>query len=105
MPEHLWEEAVSLARQLGVHRVKSALRLNYESLRQRLESAGSVAGPSGTTAGFIELSGAQLLGSAVAAGPVVELLDASGVQLTVRFAPGSAIDVARLVEAFRRPPA
>jgi hypothetical protein len=94
MPAHLWEEAVALARQLGVHPVKAALRLNYESLRQRLERAGAA------SADFVELTGAQLLESPTA-GPVVEISDPGGHRLTVRLPPGAVLDVARLVEAFR----
>jgi hypothetical protein len=98
MPAHLWEEAVCLARQLGVFPVKAALRLNYESLKERIarSDAASAAVPS---AGFVEMSGAQLL---AATGPVVEVSDAQGVRLTVRLAPGSALDVAEVVQAFRR---
>jgi len=36
-----------------------------------------------------------------AGGPVVELTDARGVRLTVRFANESQLDVAKLVSAFR----
>jgi len=109
MAAHLWDEAVALARQLGVNPVKAALGLNYESLKDRVALAeqGAATGPrtappAATT--FVELSGAELLGP-VAASPVVELSDAHGLRLTVRLAPGSGLDVARLVEAFVRQPA
>jgi hypothetical protein len=39
MPAVLWEEAVRLGQPLGVHPVKAALGLNYESLRQRVADA------------------------------------------------------------------
>ena len=110
MPAPLWDEAVSIARQIGVHRVKAALGLNYESLRQRLSVAdrgapsASVGGAAAPT--FVELlRGAELLGPAVAAGPVVEISDDAGLRLMVRLAAGSELDVARLVDAFRRRPA
>jgi hypothetical protein len=35
IPESLWERAVELARELGVHRTARALRLNYHSLAER----------------------------------------------------------------------
>ena len=35
-----------------------------------------------------------------AAGPVVELVDARGATLTIRFAPGAAADVGAVVQAF-----
>jgi hypothetical protein len=61
MPARLWAEAVSLARELGVHRVKSALGLNYASLRTRVDEA-SAGNRAATGGAFVELSGAQLLG-------------------------------------------
>lgn len=103
MPSALWDEAAALARELGLHPVKSALGLNYASLRRRVnEGAACVSGARASTGGsFVELSGAQLLELPVLATPVVELSDANGTRLTVRLAAGSALDVARLVAAFR----
>jgi hypothetical protein len=72
MPAVLWEEAVRLGQQLGVHPVKVALGLNYESLRQRVADAAK----SGSSAPrFIELTdGIQLPTVAAAAiGSVVEI--------------------------------
>jgi hypothetical protein len=101
MPPQLWAEASVLARELGVHRVKSALGLNYESLKNRVRELGARQGGAGTkAAAFVELSGAQLLEPA--SGPVVEISDADGGRLTVRLATGSGLDVAGLVEVFRR---
>jgi hypothetical protein len=104
MPVALWDEAVCLSRGLGVHRVKAALGLNYESLKQRLALADQAAtepGAAPPATRFVELSGVELLGPAAHA-PVVELSDAEGTRLTMRLVPGSEIDVARLVEAFVR---
>lgn len=39
IPEALWETAASLAREHGVHRTSRALRLNYDSLRRRVDGA------------------------------------------------------------------
>jgi len=100
MPSRLWDEASLLARELGVHRVKCALGLNYESLKRRVGGGGAERGMAATKAGFVELSGAQLLEPA--SGPVVEVSAADGGRLTVRLATGSELDVAGLVEAFRR---
>jgi hypothetical protein len=103
MPAALWDEAAALAQELGVHPVKSALGLNYESLKRRLEDGASFErSPVAEARGeFVELSGAQLLGLPLAAGPVLEFSDASGARLTVRLAAGAALDVAQLVAAFR----
>jgi len=106
MPAPLWNEAVALAQELGVYSVKTALGLNYASLRKRLDEASSrerAEADAGTD--FVELSGAQLLGPAVTVGPVVEVSDARGGRLVVRLGAGSALDVARLVAVFRGQPA
>ena len=96
MPAPLWEEAVRLARYVGAYRVKAELNLNYASLKERMADDGT---PDGApSSGFVEVSGAQLLTS----GSVVEVSDSHGMQLTVRLAPGSALDVAQLVASFAR---
>jgi len=102
MPSQLWMEAAALARELGVNPVRSALGLNYESLKRHLGDGGvaSRGVSEASIAKFVELSGAQVLGSP-SAGPVVELCDASGIRVTVRLAAGSTLEVAELVEAFR----
>ena len=106
MPAPLWKAAIALARRLGVNPVKNALGLNYKALRTRVEARGEVA-TSGATSSprFVELSGAQVLGLPAAPGSVVELSDADGARLMVRLVAGCELDVARLVEAFRRPTA
>ncbi len=100
MPERLWDEASLLASKLGVHRVKCALGLNYESLKRRVGGIAERGNAAGKAPGFVELSGA-LLGAASGA-VVVEVADADGGRLTVQLGTGSELDVARLVEAFRR---
>ena len=100
MPGWLWDEASLLARELGVHRVKCALGLNYESLKRRVGTVGDQGSAAAKAGGFVELSGAQLLGPASRA--VVEIFDANGGRLTVQLGTGSELDVAGLVEAFRR---
>jgi len=101
MPERLWDEASLLAGELGVHRIKCALGLNYESLKKRVGKVAEQRGSAGVKApSFVELSGAQLLGPA--RGAVVEVSDADGGRLTVQLGTGSDLDVGGLVEAFRR---
>jgi hypothetical protein len=100
MPERLWDEASLLARELGVHRVKCALGLNYESLKRRVGGIAERGNAAAVRApGFVELSGAVL---GPASGAVVEVCDADGGRLTVQLGTGSELDVAGLVEAFRR---
>lgn len=100
MPARLWSEASSLAQELGVHRVKCALGLNYESLKKRVVGVGAGGRVRAKGPGFVELSGAPLLGAARAV--VVEVSDADGGRLTVQLGTGIELDVAGVVEAFRR---
>ena len=100
MPGGLWDQASLLARELGVHRVKCALGLNYESLKRRVGTVGERGSAAAQAAGFVELSGAQLLGPG--RGAVVEISDADGGRLTVQLGTGSELDVTGLIEAFRR---
>jgi hypothetical protein len=109
MPALLWDEATRLARRLGVYPVCRALGLNYDALRQRTRRLGkqaSVAVDSAEVPEFVELSGAQLAGSSGAAnadrGPVIEAVFGAGAHLTVRLPPGSALDVAGLLCAFKK---
>ena len=106
MPAPLWRAAIALARRLGVNPVKNALGLNYTALRTRVEARGEVATSASTSSPrFVELSGAQVLGVPAAPGSVVEVCDAHGARLTVHLVAGAQLDVARLVESFRRPSA
>lgn len=100
MPLRLWDEASLLAREQGVHRIKCALGLNYESLKRRVTDVGRRGKERAAAAEFVELSGTPLLGPAHAV--VVEVSDADGSRLTVQLGTGSGFDVAGLVEAFRR---
>jgi len=100
MPLRLWNEASLLARELGVHRIKCALGLNYESLKKRVGEVAVRDSAPAKSPGFVELRGAQLLEPA--RGAVVEVSDADGGRLTVQLGTGSELDVAGLVKAFRR---
>jgi hypothetical protein len=102
MPAGLWDEAVALARPGRAWAVARALGVNFQALRRRMAEAGDDApGASSSSSAFVELSGAQILGSAPAPGAVVELSDGDA-RLTVRMAAGVELDVARVVAAFRR---
>ena len=100
MPSRLWDQASLLAREHGVHRIKCALGLNYESLKKRVGDVGGRGGARAAAAEFVELRGTPLPGPAPAV--VVEVSDADGSRLTVQLGTGSGFDVAGLVEAFRR---
>lgn len=65
IPEGIWNEAVALARELGVGPVARALKLDFASLKKRVTGAGArVVRSSTTTTTFVELlSGAEGLGA------------------------------------------
>ena len=100
MSEGLWGKATVLARELGIHRIQSALGLNYETLKKRVQRSGDPGSAGAQPPGFVELRGADLLGPA--RGAVVEVHDAFGGRLTIQLVAGSDLDIAGLVEAFRR---
>jgi len=103
MPAGLWDEAVALARPGRAYAVAHALGVNFDSLRRRMAEAGGACAVGGPADGFVELSGAQILGSTAASpsGVVVELSDGEA-RLTVRMATGVELDVSRVVAAFRQ---
>jgi len=103
MPAGLWTEAVVLAGREGTYATACALGLNFESLARRVAEAraGSENGASQASA-FVELSGAQLLGAAAAAGPVVEICGGDGMRLTIRLGWDTPLDVVGVVQGFCR---
>lgn len=54
-PEHLWQLAVELSRKYGHNQVYKALRLDYYSLKKRLE-CGSASPRIKSTPAFVEIS-------------------------------------------------
>jgi hypothetical protein len=94
MPAELWREAVALARDGGTCQIARAVRVDYESLARRVAEAGaSEGGGDAPRAAFVELTGAQLLGSSTLSGPVVEMADANGVHVTIRLVGGAPLGV------------
>ena len=55
IPEHLWERAVELAREFGVHRTARALRLNYYSLAERAAQPWTTPATVDGSPAFVEL--------------------------------------------------
>lgn len=97
IPDRLWSSAERLALEYGIHRTSRALRLNYESLKQRLESRGSavpaVSPPA--TSSFVEL----IPRGGVAVEGVVELEDGDGGKMRVEW-KGETPDLAALSRSF-----
>lgn len=98
IPEDLWAAAVDLARADGVNPIARALRLDYYSLKRRVEAAEvSAPGDQGSRSGFVELaldrgsSGGECL---------IKLHDGDGAQMTIRGSSSDALDLKGLVAAF-----
>jgi hypothetical protein len=119
IPESFWLAATEQARVEGVYVVAKALGLKYVTLKARVAAAAAIAPkpqqrqrrggkPVAVLAAESGRSSAPVappvtfvqLPPVTATGPVVELVDARGAKLTIRFAPGAAADVGAVVQAF-----
>lgn len=104
MPEELWTEAVTAAREHGVYVIARGLGVDYASLKMRViqaeahEQRDSEPEP----IGFVEVAPADLLGSSSPSDTEVELTAADGARLTIRGLRQDTVDVASLVAAFWR---
>ena len=107
IPEPLWREAVSLARQFGVHRTAKVLRLSYDTLKRRTGSASvaqSTSPPGQPPPGqptFVELVPDTIPGSAKC---LVEFSDGHGARMSVHLEHADATVLAALASAFVRSP-
>lgn len=97
MPEELWSECVALASSHGVNPVARALRLDYYSLKRRLEGSATRPKRPRPTPLFVEVDVPPPSGGAPW---VIELQESRGRQMSLRV-PGP-VDVVALVEAFWR---
>lgn len=103
MPEELWDAAATVARDHGLWAVSRALRVNYESLRRRVERGERVAAARAVdAAGFVELAAAQAIGGSTQEGTVVELTGVDGAKLAIRIEGRTSLDMQALVEGFWR---
>ena len=101
MPERLWEAAVALAGEHGVYATSQGLRVNYDSLRVRVQGQRPKRrSAKGRGAAFVELDPALPLGPVSPAGPVVELTGADGQKLTLRLTGPGDLDLPGLVREF-----
>ena len=105
MPEALWDAAVAAAREHGTWQVSRALRLNYESLRKRVEGQAKrkrgEPRPRGA-AGFVELDGAQVLGGFEREVTTLELSRPDGARLTIHLEGCREVDLPAVLERFLR---
>ena len=101
MPERLWEAAVALAGEHGVYATSQGLRVNYDSLRARVQGQRPKRrSAKGRGAAFVELGPTLPLGPVSPTGPVVELTGADGQKLTLRLAGPGELDLPGLVREF-----
>jgi len=108
--EPLWAAAVKLAGRYGLHRTAKALRVDYYSLKKRIErdavsagarqhtaSSASKAPAKGAGARFLELPAAAWPGGGEC---TLELEDAGGAKLRVHLKGFAAPDLAALSRSF-----
>ena len=103
IPEALWAAAVKMARKYGVHRTAKALRLDYYSVKKRIEQKAGGAGEVRTesaAATFLELPAALRDGSCEC---TVELEDSGGAKMRVHLKGSSVPDLAALSRSFWNP--
>jgi hypothetical protein len=97
IPEEIWKGVVGLARAQGIYRVSRLLRLNYQSLQQRLASGGGNLPPKAAHRPvFLDLGTAHLN---AAAGCVVDLVAPDGARMTVRLSASVSESLAALAAA------
>jgi hypothetical protein len=101
MPEGLWEEATSLAKEIGINPVRSLFDLNHKTLKNRVASSESEKRAELAGSGFVELKN-QIFERPGACGAEIEVSDPSGMRMCVRLPQGSELNLAQLLEAFRR---
>jgi hypothetical protein len=96
LPEELWREAAELACVHGINRTARALRLDYYSLKKRVDPA---AGSGEHAPEFVEI----LPGPMPAPRPqcMIEVEDASGAKMRIRLQGGDLPDLAALARVFR----
>jgi hypothetical protein len=100
IPDRLWAAAVKTAGTCGLHRTSKALRLDYYSLKERVEQ--QAAAPK-----FLELTPpAEHASAAVPAGAcecTLELEDADGAKMRVHLKGVATPDLAALSRSFWNP--
>jgi hypothetical protein len=96
IPQPLWAMAARLAGTHGVSRTAAALGLDYYSLKQRVEPAGSNSQPNGPA--FVEVSPTPLIAVRHCR---LELDNATGARLRMELVGYDAADLEVLVRGFR----
>ena len=97
LPETLWQAAVELAREHGLHPVAHPLRLDYVGLKKRLEGVSDVRKKAAKPT-FVELVAAH---PATMSECVVEFESSTGSKMRIQWKGSSTPDWASLLRAWR----
>jgi hypothetical protein len=98
IPERLWASAVKAAGKYGLHRTAQTLRLDYYSLKERVEASASCGVSADKAAAtFVELAPPA---PGVPAECIVELEDSRGSKLRVHLKGNHVPDVTALCRSF-----
>jgi len=101
IPEGLWEAATDLARTHGLNPTVAALKLNYYDLQRRLQAARGPRRGRAHAPVFVEVPAVPLLAGSDERG-TVELVQAGGARLILRFPAGGPRDLLPVVQLFLR---
>jgi hypothetical protein len=96
-PEPVWQEAVQLARALGISRVAQALRLNYTGLKRRFTSRRA---PSPSAPAFVEVKCPPPVVPVSIGECRICLQDAAGGQMSVVMATADTAVLGELAQVF-----
>jgi hypothetical protein len=97
IPERLWASAVKLAATHGLNQTASALRLDYYSLKKRLERAASSGRPTKSGPSFVELSAPGASGLREWS---IDFEHPAGARMRVQVKGADALDVLALARGF-----
>jgi len=98
IPDALWQSAIMLFPDYGLHRISKALRLNYTDLKHRVNACQSTCEQSDvSTAGFIELGLSDAMRPAEC---IIEMADQKGASMRMYLKGEAGIDLLELGKAF-----
>jgi len=99
IPESLWTSAVKMARAYGINRTARVLRVNYYSLKERVESETSSAEVSkrNTPSTFVELTAPTIASTCEC---LLELEDMGGAKMRIELKGVEVPDLAALSRSF-----
>ena len=96
IPERLWESAVQAAKEYGLNKTAKTLRLDYYTLKQKLEISSGIQAPAPT---FLELSPTATGSTAEC---IIECENQNGSKMRIQIKGMNAVDLNVLSSAFWR---